>query len=179
MYPWCFQWHSVTAQKVPRWFHDSLGIMCPWLIWWVWCWHGNVVERLWKSEDVNILKGRVGVEWVEWGHVAAESTGEHRRMIGKKFHITHPHQWQKNWRIGKLKRQMDETFFSSKERTIFQEIWTYNDSMRNSDISGCGTCQHFKIDRSPAKLTRPFANCSMDLITDLPLVDRHNSILVM
>ena len=46
-------------------------------------------------------------------------------------------------------------------------------------ISGCGTCQHFKIDRSPAKLTRPFANCSMDLITDLPLVDRHNSILVM
>ena len=29
----------------------------------------------------------------------------------------YPHQWQKDWRIGKLKQQMDETFFSSKERT--------------------------------------------------------------
>ena len=46
-----------------------------------------------------------------------------------------------------------------------------------------------KIDRSPAKpayihtegakSTRPFANCSMDLITVLPLEDAHNSILVM
>ena len=56
-------------------------------------------------------------------------------------------------------------------------------------ISGCGTCQQFKINRSPAKLayiptegvksTRPFANCSMDLITNFPLVDGHNSILVV
>ena len=56
-------------------------------------------------------------------------------------------------------------------------------------VSGCGTCQQFKIYRSPAKpayiptegakSTRPFANCSMDLITDLPPVDRHDSILVM
>ena len=54
-------------------------------------------------------------------------------------------------------------------------------------VSGCGTCQQFKINRSPAKpayiptegakSTRPFANCSMDLITDLPLADGH--ILVM
>ena len=56
-------------------------------------------------------------------------------------------------------------------------------------VSGCGTCHQFKIDRSPAKLayiptegaksTRPFANCSMDLITNLPLADVHDSILVM
>ena len=56
-------------------------------------------------------------------------------------------------------------------------------------VSGCGTCQQFKTDRSPAKpayiptigakSTRPFANCSMDLITDLPLADGHDSILVM
>ena len=56
-------------------------------------------------------------------------------------------------------------------------------------VQGCGTCQQFKIDRSPskpaylptegAKSLRPFANCSMDLITDLPPVDRHDSILVM
>ena len=46
-------------------------------------------------------------------------------------------------------------------------------------VQGCGTCQQFKIDRTPskpayiptegAKSSRPFANCSMDLITDLPL----------
>ena len=30
-----------------------------------------------------------------------------------------------------------------------------------------------------AKLTRPFASCSMDLITDLPPVDRYDSILVV
>jgi hypothetical protein len=30
-----------------------------------------------------------------------------------------------------------------------------------------------------AKSTRPFASCSMDLITDLPPVDRCDSILVM
>ena len=56
-------------------------------------------------------------------------------------------------------------------------------------VSGCGTCQQFKINRSPAKpayiptegakLTRPFANCSMDLIADLPPVDGHDSILVV
>ena len=56
-------------------------------------------------------------------------------------------------------------------------------------VSGCGTCQQFKIDRSPAKpayiptegvkSTRPCANCSMDLITDLPPVDGHDFILVV
>ena len=30
-----------------------------------------------------------------------------------------------------------------------------------------------------AKVTRPFANCSMDLITDLPPIDDFDSILVM
>ena len=39
----------------------------------------------------------------------------------------HPHQWQKGWRIVKSKWQMDKTFFSSKERTIYQEIRTYNE----------------------------------------------------
>ena len=56
-------------------------------------------------------------------------------------------------------------------------------------VKGCGTCQQFKIDRNPSKLsfiptegaksTRPFANCSMDLITDLPPADGYDSILVM
>ena len=56
-------------------------------------------------------------------------------------------------------------------------------------VQGCGICQQFKIDRSPSKPAyiptegarslRPFANCSMDLITDLPLADGFDSILVV
>ena len=56
-------------------------------------------------------------------------------------------------------------------------------------IQGCGTCQQFKIDGNlmkpalmpleGAKSTWPFTSCSMDLITDLPLVDGYNSILVV
>ena len=80
------------------------------------------------------------------------------------------------------------------------KIWTYNAVQQHywwpglritSYVSGCSTCQQFKITRSesPAKLeyiptegaksTRPFSNCSIDLITDLPPVDRHDSMLVM
>ena len=56
-------------------------------------------------------------------------------------------------------------------------------------VQGCGICQQFKIDRTPskpayiptegAKSTRPFANCSMDLITDLPMAEGYDSILVI
>ena len=56
-------------------------------------------------------------------------------------------------------------------------------------VKGCGICQQFKIDRNPSKptflpvkgatSTRPFANCSMDLITDLPLSEGFDSILVV
>jgi Integrase zinc binding domain len=56
-------------------------------------------------------------------------------------------------------------------------------------IQGCGTCQQFKINRNPskpafmpikgAKSTRPFASCSMDLITDLPPVNDRDSILIV
>ena len=56
-------------------------------------------------------------------------------------------------------------------------------------VKGCGTCQQFKFDRQLSKpsfiptegttTTRPFANCSMDFITDLPPIDNFNSILVV
>jgi len=56
-------------------------------------------------------------------------------------------------------------------------------------VQGCGICQQFKINRSPSKpafmptegskSTRPFSKCSMDLITDLPLAEGFDSILVM
>ena len=56
-------------------------------------------------------------------------------------------------------------------------------------MKGCGICQQFKIDRNSshpsfipvegAKSTRPFAHCSMDLITDLPVIDGCDSLLVV
>jgi Integrase zinc binding domain/Chromo (CHRromatin Organisation MOdifier) domain/Integrase core domain len=56
-------------------------------------------------------------------------------------------------------------------------------------VKGCGICQQFKIDRNPsypsfipvegAILTRPFAHCSIDLITDLPPAEGSDSILVV
>jgi len=56
-------------------------------------------------------------------------------------------------------------------------------------VQGCGTCQQFKINRNPshpaflptegATSTRPFAHCSMDMITDLPPMDGFDSFLVV
>ena len=60
-------------------------------------------------------------------------------------------------------------------------VWNY--------VKGCGVCQQYKINHSPshpsympippASTTQPFAHCSMDLITDLPVSDGFDSILVM
>ena len=78
-----------------------------------------------------------------------------------------------------------ETFNSIRQHYWWPGLWTF---VKNY-VKGCGICQQFKIDRSPAKpafqptegakLTCPFANCSMDLITDLPPVDGFDSILVV
>ena len=56
-------------------------------------------------------------------------------------------------------------------------------------VQSCGICQQFKTDRTPsqpayiptegAKSTRLFANCSMDLITNLPSSEGYDSILVV
>ena len=56
-------------------------------------------------------------------------------------------------------------------------------------VHGCSQCQQFKINRNPshpaflltegAISTWLFAECSIELITDLPLVDRFDSILVV
>ena len=88
MNPWYFQCCSVTAWKVPRWFCDSLGIMRLWLVWWMWCWRGNVVEGLQRPEGVNISKGWVRVEGMEQSHMAAENIREQWRMLGMKFYVT-------------------------------------------------------------------------------------------
>ena len=73
---WYFQCHSMTAWKVPRWFHNSPGIMHPWLVWWMWCWHRNAAEGLQRPEGINILKGWVRAEGMERSHVTAENNGE-------------------------------------------------------------------------------------------------------
>ena len=56
-------------------------------------------------------------------------------------------------------------------------------------VQGCGICQQFKINRTPSRLayvptegaqtTRPFAHSSMDLITNLPLANGYDSILIV
>ena len=74
--------------------------------------------------------------------------------------------------------------------TIWQHYWWPGLRMFVKNyVQGCGLCQQFKIDRSPMKpallptegahVPRPFAYCSIDLITDLPLVDGFDSILVV
>ena len=55
-------------------------------------------------------------------------------------------------------------------------------------VKRCGICQQFKINRSPSNplynpipgptTTRPFANCSMDLITDLPPIKLENGTII-
>jgi hypothetical protein len=53
-------------------------------------------------------------------------------------------------------------------------------------VAGCAPCQQFKINRRPTKpalvpipssSSRPFAQCSMDFITDLPEINGFNAIL--
>ena len=99
-----------------------------------------------------------------------------------------------------LRRDIVKSFHDHETAGHPGEIGTYNAIRQHywwpglrtfvkNYVQGCGTCQQFKIDRAPskpayiptegAKSTRPFANCSMDLITDLPLADGYDSILVI
>src|SRR5271155_3054402 len=92
----------------------------------------------------------------------------------------------------------EETFYgcsiTMKQQDI-QENWKHTTQWRKirsfvkNYVKGCGICQQFKIDRNPshpsylpipgAQTTRPFANCSMDFITDLPISEGYDSILVV
>ena len=64
-------------------------------------------------------------------------------------------------------------------------LWTFIKTY----VQGCRICQQFKINRSPshpayqpiegANTTCPFANCSMNLITNLPPINGYDSIFVM
>ena len=66
--------------------------------------------------------------------------------------------------------------------------WPGMRSFIKNYVKGCGICQQFKINRNPSNPsyipilgptnTRPFANCSMDLITDLPPVKLDDGTIV-
>ena len=75
---------------------------------------------------------------------------------------------------------------------MIEYYWLLFEHLKNGVIifkEGCGVCQQFKIDRTPSKpayfptegetSTRPFTNCSMDFITDLPPAEGYDSILVV
>jgi hypothetical protein len=99
-----------------------------------------------------------------------------------------------------LRRDIVKTFHDHETAGHPGEIGTYNAVRQHywwpglrtfvkNYVQGCGICQQFKIDRTPSKpaymptegaiSTRPFANCSMDLITDLPVAEGYDSILVV
>ena len=100
---------------------------------------------------------------------------ELRRDIAKMFH-DHPMAGHP----GEL-----ETYNSIQQHYWWPGLRTY---VKNY-VQGCGICQQFKIDRQPTKpsflptegatTTCPFANCSMDFITDLPPVKGHDAILMV
>jgi len=98
----------------------------------------------------------------------------------------------------KLRHDIVESFHDHETAGHLGELETYNavwqhywwPGLRNftkNYVQGCGICQQFKINQSPSKpafmptkgskSTRPFSNCSMDLIIDLPLAEGFNSIL--
>jgi len=103
-------------------------------------------------------------------------------------------------RNDELRRDIVKSFHDHETAGHPGEIGTYNAVRQNywwpglrtfikNYVQGCGVCQQFKIDRTPSRpaylptegatSTRPFANCSMDLITDLPVADGYDSILVV
>ena len=77
-----------------------------------------------------------------------------------------------------------ETLNAIKEHYWWPIMWTF---IKNY-VKGCGICQQFKINRNPSvpsfnpvpgpTTTWPFANLSMDLITDLPPVTLDNGTIV-
>jgi len=66
--------------------------------------------------------------------------------------------------------------------------WPGMRSFIKNYVKGCGIRQQFKINRNPSNpfynpiagptTTRPFANCSMDMITDLPPIELENRMII-
>ena len=124
----------------------------------------------WTIED---FKGRNILFYKGKNYIPKDT--ELRRYIVKLFH-----DHQTSGHPGEL-----ETYNAVRQHYWWPGLRTF---VKNY-VQGCGICQQFKIDRHPSKpafvpvegskSTRPFANCSMDFITDLPPVDGFDSILVV
>ena len=66
--------------------------------------------------------------------------------------------------------------------------WPGMQSFIKNYVKGCGICQQFKINQNPSNPSyipipgptnaRPFDNCSMDMITDLPPVKLENGMVI-
>src|SRR6204780_4517697 len=99
-----------------------------------------------------------------------------------------------------LRREIVQMFHDHETAGHPGEIETFNSiqthywwpgmrSFIKNHVKGCGICQQFKIDRNPShpafqpidgsKTTCPFAHCSMDLITDLPVSNGYDCLLVI
>jgi len=99
-----------------------------------------------------------------------------------------------------LRREIVNTFHYPITARHPGEITTYNDIARyywwpglrsfvKNFVKGCAICQQFKINRNPTKpslmpipgpnSSRPFSQCSMDLITDLPISNGYDSVMVV
>ena len=90
------------------------------------------------------------------------------------------HDHETAWHPGEL-----ETYNAIRQHYWWPGLRTY---VKNY-VQECRVCQQFKINRLPSRPTylpmegaqsiRPFANCSMDFITDLPPINGFDSILVV
>jgi len=124
----------------------------------------------WTTEDLN---GKPMLFYQGWQYIPKNDNL--RRQIVQQFHypITAGHP-------GELATYIDMARFY---------WWPGMRTVVKNYVKGCATCQQFKINRSPMKPAlmpipgpesdRPFAQCSMDLITDLPISDGYDSVMIV
>ena len=63
---------------------------------------------------------------------------------------------------------------------ICDGVWLFGkDSFKECPLTNRNPCHPAYMPVEGAKTTRPFANCSMDFITDLPVSAGYDSILVV
>ena len=136
---------------------------------------GNLMTLTKDLDDWNVEELDEGKAIFYKGKNYVPRDEELRRDIVKMFHdhetAEHP---------GEL-----ETYNLVKEHYWWPGLRTFVKGY----MKGCMVCQQFQIDCHPSHLafmptegsssTRPFVYCSMDMITDLPIVDEQDSLLVM
>ena len=144
----------------------------------------NIIETIQKNGPTNLLNDIT--DWkIEEIHEQKTIFYKGKNYIPRDQELWHDivkifHDHETVGHLGEL-----ETYNSVK----VHYWWPGMQMFINNYVQGCGHCQHFKINCSPAKPayqpiagaknTCPFVNCSRDLITDLPPVNSYDSILVV